>query len=55
MWGIAAKDAENDSWYNFSIFKRNFGGVEVDLVPTLDYVYDRAAYDAYVAEETYSE
>jgi peptidoglycan pentaglycine glycine transferase (the first glycine) len=55
MWGIAAKDAENDSWYNFSIFKRNFGGVEVDLVPTLDYVYDRSAYDAYVAEETSSE
>jgi hypothetical protein len=30
-------------------FKRKFGGLELNLVPTLDYVYDPEAYDHYLA------
>jgi hypothetical protein len=33
------------------VFKRKFGGVEVDLVPTLDLVYDPAAYETYRAAQ----
>ena len=49
FWGISPKDQPNHPWWNFSEFKRKFGGVEVELVPTLDHVYDPAAYDRYVA------
>jgi len=50
LWGIAPPDEPNHPWRNFSVFKAKFGGVEVHLVPTLDYVYDAAAYDGYVAD-----
>jgi peptidoglycan pentaglycine glycine transferase (the first glycine) len=48
LWGIAPENQPDHSWQNFSVFKRKFGGVEFNLVPTLDYVYDPAAYDHYV-------
>ena len=35
-----------------SVFKRKFGGQELNLVPTLDYVYDPAAYGDYVARHS---
>lgn len=48
LWGVAPADARDDHpWQNFTVFKAKFGGVEVHLVPTLDYVYDAAAYDCY--------
>ncbi len=47
MWGVAPIDQPDHSWQRISEFKRKFGGVEVQLVPTLDYVYDAAAYDLY--------
>lgn len=51
FWGIAPQDAPDHPWHDISIFKRKFGGVEVGLVPTLDFVYDRGAYQRYVALE----
>jgi hypothetical protein len=30
------------------MFKRKFGGTEIQLVPTLDYVYDPEAYSRYL-------
>lgn len=47
FWGVAPQNEPDHSWQDFSVFKRKFGGVDVHLVPTLDYVYDRAAYDEY--------
>jgi lipid II:glycine glycyltransferase (peptidoglycan interpeptide bridge formation enzyme) len=49
LWGIEPADEPEHPWHNFSVFKAKFGGLEVHLVPTLDYVYDQAAYDGYVA------
>ena len=49
MWGIAPSNEPGHPWQDFSVFKAKFGGVEVHLVPTLDYVYDQAAYDDYRA------
>jgi len=49
LWGVAPRGATHDQWENISVFKRKFGGVELNLVPTLDYVYDRTAYDRYIA------
>jgi lipid II:glycine glycyltransferase (peptidoglycan interpeptide bridge formation enzyme) len=49
LWGIAPEDEPEHPWQNISVFKRKFGGMELKLVPTLDYVYDVAAYDHYVA------
>jgi lipid II:glycine glycyltransferase (peptidoglycan interpeptide bridge formation enzyme) len=49
LWGIAPANDPDHPWNNFSVFKAKFGGSEVRLVPTLDYVYDEAAYANYVA------
>ena len=52
LWGTAPADEPDHPWHAISVFKRKFGGVPVDLVPTLDYVYDAAAYDEYLATES---
>lgn len=49
LWGVAPDDDVEHPWHNISVFKRKFGGREVRLVPTLDYVYDDAAYARYTA------
>jgi peptidoglycan pentaglycine glycine transferase (the first glycine) len=51
LWGVAPVDQPDHPWAHISEFKRKFGGVEVRLVPTLDHVYDRAAYQAYLGDE----
>ena len=51
LWGVAPENEPDHPWRDISVFKRKFGGVELNLVPTLDYVYDAAAYDHYVAAE----
>ncbi len=49
LWGVAPEGATDDPWHDISVFKRKFGGLELNLVPTLDHVYDPEAYDHYVA------
>jgi peptidoglycan pentaglycine glycine transferase (the first glycine) len=51
FWGIAPPDQPEHLWTDISVFKRKFGGVEVNLVPTLDYVYDPEAYRQYLQVE----
>lgn len=51
LWGVAPEGEPDHPWRSISVFKRKFGGQEVGLVPTLDYVYDPAAYDGYLAAE----
>ncbi len=48
FWGISPADNPEHPWWDFSVFKRKFGGREFQLVPTLDLVYDAAAYERYV-------
>jgi len=48
LWGVAPEHEPDHPWSSISTFKRKFGGLEVNLVPTLDYVYDPTAYDAYL-------
>jgi len=45
LWGVAPPERPDHSWQHLSAFKRKFGGVEITLVPTLDYVLDAAAYE----------
>ena len=52
LWGTAPEDEPDHPWHNITVFKHKFGGVALDFVPTLDYVYDAAAYDAYLAAES---
>ena len=49
LWGVAPADELDHPWQNISVFKRKFGGREVRLVPTLDYVIDAEAYARYLA------
>src|SRR6185436_17439254 len=52
FWGIAPENQPDDPWHDITVFKRKFGGVELNLVPTLDYVYDPAAYGRYAATQS---
>lgn len=52
LWGVAPSDQPGHAWRQISEFKRKLGGVEVQLVPTLDYVYDAAAYDQFRIAES---
>jgi len=47
LWGVAPPDQPDHGWHQISEFKRKLGGIDVELVPTLDYVYDAAAYDRF--------
>jgi peptidoglycan pentaglycine glycine transferase (the first glycine) len=47
LWGVAPLDEPDHAWQAISKFKRKFGGVEIQLVPTLDYVYDAGAYEQF--------
>jgi peptidoglycan pentaglycine glycine transferase (the first glycine) len=49
FWGVAPLGQPQHPLEGISVFKRKFGGVHVDLVPTLDRVYDEAAYAHYTA------
>jgi peptidoglycan pentaglycine glycine transferase (the first glycine) len=49
FWGIAPGNQSGHPWHDITIFKRKFGGTELNLVPTLDYVYDPPAYERYAA------
>lgn len=49
LWGIARDDRPDDPWRQITDFKRKFGGVAIHLVPTLDRVFEPAAYDQYCA------
>jgi len=44
LFGITPKSEPSDDWTDISVFKRKFGGQELRLVPTLEYIYDPIAY-----------
>jgi peptidoglycan pentaglycine glycine transferase (the first glycine) len=44
LWGVAPQSQPSHAWANISVFKRKFGGVDISLVPTLDFIYCPAAY-----------
>ncbi|WP_372715847.1 lipid II:glycine glycyltransferase FemX [Novipirellula sp.] len=47
FYGVSPINAPEDEWANFSSFKRKFGGRELSFVPSLDFVFDRDAYEEY--------
>ena len=51
LWGFDPGNEPDHPWRKFSVFKAKFGGVVHRLTPTLDYVYDAAAYADYAAPE----
>ena len=51
FWGTAPPGQPGHAWAGISAFKRKFGGIDVAHVPTLDHIYDRAAYARFVAAE----
>jgi lipid II:glycine glycyltransferase (peptidoglycan interpeptide bridge formation enzyme) len=44
LFGVTPQGTTDDGWQDISAFKRKFGGREVRLVPTLERIYDPAAY-----------
>jgi peptidoglycan pentaglycine glycine transferase (the first glycine) len=51
LFGVAPESKPGDSWTDISVFKRKFGGQELHLVPTLEYIYDPSAYQEWKAIE----
>ncbi len=47
MWGIAPPQQPEHALQRVSDFKHKLGGVDVHLVPTLDHIFDAAAYERY--------
>lgn len=48
LWGIAPTAAPEHPWHGITEFKMKFGGDRLDLVPTLDLIFDRGAYARYL-------
>ena len=44
FWGVAPLDKKSHRFYNLSIFKRGFGGVDVEYLPAQDLIIDRKRY-----------
>jgi peptidoglycan pentaglycine glycine transferase (the first glycine) len=52
LWGTAPPDQPAHAWATISAFKRKLGGAELAHVPTLDHVYDPAAYARFIDAES---
>ncbi|MCS7183911.1 MAG: peptidoglycan bridge formation glycyltransferase FemA/FemB family protein [Patescibacteria group bacterium] len=50
FWGITDKGPEHP-WYGLTQFKKGFGGREIKLLPTLDYVFNLKYYLTYFYEK----
>jgi lipid II:glycine glycyltransferase (peptidoglycan interpeptide bridge formation enzyme) len=51
LFGISPQGRPSDGWQDISIFKRKFGGRDVRFVPTLEQIYDPAAYQEWEESE----
>jgi len=51
FWGTAPPGQAAHPWAGISAFKRKFGGADIAHAPTLDHIYDRAAYARFVQTE----
>ncbi|WP_046864136.1 lipid II:glycine glycyltransferase FemX [Microvirga massiliensis] len=51
LFGVTPQGGPCDGWTDISMFKRKFGGRELRLVPTLEYIYDPVAYKEWEAIE----
>lgn len=51
FWGTSPPGLAGHAWAGISAFKRKFGGADIAHVPTLDHIYDRAAYGRFVDTE----
>ena len=47
FYGISPPDKPGDRMAGVTEFKRKFGGLELQFVPAMDFVYDQEAYRAY--------
>jgi lipid II:glycine glycyltransferase (peptidoglycan interpeptide bridge formation enzyme) len=51
LFGVTPQGGPHDGWTDISVFKRKFGGRELRLVPSLEYIYDSTAYQEWKASE----
>ncbi|HUD19606.1 MAG TPA: peptidoglycan bridge formation glycyltransferase FemA/FemB family protein [Patescibacteria group bacterium] len=52
FYGLApGEDTETHPWQGFSVFKRKFGGVEVNYIGGYDFVYNEALYKRHLLED----
>jgi peptidoglycan pentaglycine glycine transferase (the first glycine) len=51
LFGVTPQGGPSDGWQDISIFKRKFGGRDIRFVPTLERIYDPAAYQEWEEAE----
>ena len=44
FWGVAPEDQKDHRFYGLSVFKRGFGGQDVDYLHAMDLVVNRPLY-----------
>jgi hypothetical protein len=52
LWGTSPPGQPDHAWAGISTFKRKLGGADIAHLPTLDRIYDRAAYARFVNTES---
>lgn len=51
FWGVSPdKNNHNHPWQGFSLFKRKFGGRQVDFIGAYDFVYNQSLYRKFLEE-----
>lgn len=50
FYSLAPNDEADHPWYGFSIFKRKFGGTEVNFIGAYDFIYNEKVYNDYLVE-----
>lgn len=50
FYSLAPNDDVSHPWHGYSIFKRKFGGKEVDYLGAYDFIYNQKLYKKYVRE-----
>ena len=48
LWGVDPAGTSGGFWHGISAFKRKLGGIEVNLPPTLDLVYESRGYERFL-------
>jgi peptidoglycan pentaglycine glycine transferase (the first glycine) len=46
------EDDKSHPWHGFSVFKRKFGGIEVNYIGGYDFVYNQTVYNKYLKEDS---
>ena len=51
FWGVAPNEKKDHPWYGLSLFKKGYGGYQIDYLPTQDLIISPTYYFAFIYEK----